>query len=198
MRARRSGYPTPSTNRRPKAKHAPKVENRHVKLDPFAVAAIRLLILTGARLREILHARWCDVDFERGLIQLPNSKTGAKPIYLSAAAQELLSDLPRIEGNPYIFAGKKKRETEEKDGAPRADLKQPWSAVTRAASLEGLRIHDLRHSFASLAPARPWDCRSSANCWAIHSRRLRSATRIWTLIQCVAPSRQSERRLLQR
>ena len=55
-------------------------------IDPFAVAAIRLLCLTGARLREILHARWEHVDFERGIIFLPDSKTGKKPIYLNAAA----------------------------------------------------------------------------------------------------------------
>ena len=126
-----------------KAKHAPKVENRRVKLDPFAVAAIRLLILTGARLREILHAQWSQVDLERGVIFLADSKTGKKPIYLSAAAQFVLADLPRIEGNPHIIAG-------ANDGAPRADLKKPWAAVCRAASLEGLRLHDLRHSFASI------------------------------------------------
>jgi integrase len=135
---------------KPKAKHAPKVENRRVKLDPFAVAAIRLLILTGARLREILNARWRDVDLERGLIRLPDSKTGSKPIYLSAATQELLSGLPRIEGNPHVIPGAREREPDEKEGPPRADLKKPWAALTRAAGLDGLRIHDLRHSFASV------------------------------------------------
>ncbi len=136
------GLPYSVDETKPKAKHAPKAEHRLVKLDPFAVAAIRLLILTGARLREILGAQWRHVDFERGIIHLPDSKTGAKPIYLSAAAQEVLSALPRIEGNPYVIPG-------EKDGAPRADLKKPWGAVTRAADLGGVRIHDLRHSFAS-------------------------------------------------
>jgi len=127
---------------KPKSKHAPKPENRRVKLDPFAVAAIRLLILTGARLREILDAQWSQVDLERGVIFLADSKTGRKPIYLSAAAQEVLAGLPRIEGNPHIIAG-------AKEGAPRADLKKPWAAVCRAAGLKGVRIHDLRHSFAS-------------------------------------------------
>ena len=127
---------------RPNAKHAPKADNRRVKLDPFAVGAIRLLILTGARLREILYAQWQRVDIERGILFLPDSKTGKKPVYLSAAALEVLASLPRIEGNPHIIAG-------TKDGAPRADLKKPWLAVTRAAGLDGLRIHDLRHSFAS-------------------------------------------------
>ncbi|UZX11642.1 site-specific integrase [Methylocystis sp. MJC1] len=127
---------------KPKAKHAANVENRRVKLDPFAVAAIRLLILTGARLREILDAQWAHIDFERGIIFLPDSKTGRKPVYLSAAAQLILASLPRIEGNPHIIAG-------AKEGAPRADLKKPWAAVCRAAGLEGVRLHDLRHSFAS-------------------------------------------------
>jgi integrase len=126
----------------PKAKHAPKPENRRVKLDPFAVAAIRLLIFTGARLREILHAKWEQVDFNRGMIFLPDSKTGKKPIYLSAAALAILAELPRIRGNQHIIAGAGE--------SPRADLKKPWRAVTRAAGLEGLRLHDLRHSFASV------------------------------------------------
>src|SRR5208283_5991191 len=125
------------------AKHAPKAKNRRVKLDPFAIAAIRLLILTGARLREILDARWSQVDFERGILFLADSKTGRKPVYLSAAAQAVLASLPRIEGNPHIIAG-------AKDGAPRVDLKKPWAAVKRAAGLEGVRLHDLRHSFASV------------------------------------------------
>ncbi len=125
-----------------KAKHAPKPERRRRVLDPYAIAAIRLLILTGARLREILHAKWEHVDFERGIIHLPDSKTGAKPIYLSAAALTILAALPRLKGNPHLIPG-------ERDGAPRVDLKKPWGAVTKAAGLEGLRLHDLRHSFAS-------------------------------------------------
>ena len=125
------------------AKYAPRAENRRVKLDPFAVAAIRLLILTGARLREILHARWSQVDLGRGMLLLADSKTGEKPLYLNAAAQAVLADLPRIEGNPHIIAG-------AKNGAPRADLKKPWAAVTQAAGLRGVRVHDLRHSYASV------------------------------------------------
>ena len=57
-------------------------------------AAIRLLMLTGARLREILHAKWEQVDIERGVIFLTDSKTGKKPIYLSAAAQAVLASVP--------------------------------------------------------------------------------------------------------
>jgi integrase len=140
---RPSACPTQSMKNSPKAKHAPKEDNRRVMLDPFAVAAIRLLILTGARLREILHARWEHVDFERGVIFLPDSKNGKKPIYLSAASLAVLAALPRIEGNLFVISG-------EKAGQARVDLKRPWAAVTKAAGFEGLRIQDLRHSFASV------------------------------------------------
>ena len=136
------GLPYEVDESKPNAKHAPRADKRRVKLDPYTVAAIRLLILTGARLREVLHAKWDQVDIGRGVIFLADSKTGKKPIYLSAAAQAVLAAIPRVEGNPYVIAG-------VRDGAPRADLKKPWTAVTKAAGLSGLRIHDLRHSFAS-------------------------------------------------
>jgi integrase len=116
---------------------------RETRIDPSAAAAIRLLILTGARLREILDAQWPHVDSERGVIFLPDSKTGKKPVYLSAAALEVLAGLSRIQGNPYIIPGEKARQ-------PKADLKKPWAAVCKAAGLEGVRLHDLRHSFASI------------------------------------------------
>jgi integrase len=137
------GLPYLVDTEKPSAKHAPKESNRRTLTDPHAVAAIRLLILTGARLREILHARWEHVDIDRGVIFLVDSKTGRKPVYLSAAALEVLAGLARIEGNPYIIPG-------EKAGQPKADLKKPWAAVCKAAGLEGVRLHDLRHSFASI------------------------------------------------
>lgn len=112
-------------------------------LDPFAVAAIRLLCLTGARLREILHARWEHIDLERAAILLPDSKTGKRTIYLNAVARSVIAALPHVEGNPHVFPGKN-------DGRPRDGLDRPWAAVTKAAGLDGLRIHDLRHSFASI------------------------------------------------
>jgi integrase len=137
------GLPYEVDDTKPTAKHAPKADKRRVKLDLFAIAAIRLLILTGARLREILHSKWEHVDFECGMIFLPDSKTGRKPVYLSAASLAILASLPRIEDNPFVIPG-------TKPGQPRADLKKPWAAVTKAAGLEGLRLHDLRHSFASV------------------------------------------------
>jgi integrase len=141
--AESDGLPYAVDESGPNAKHAPKPENRRRFVDPYAAAAIRLLILTGARLREILHSRWENVDFERGILFLPDSKTGRKPVYLNTAALDVLSGLPRVKGNPYVIAG-------VVESKPRADLKNPWRSVTKAAGLEGLRIHDLRHSFASV------------------------------------------------
>jgi integrase len=137
------GLPWNVNEAKPKSKHAAKEENRRTVADPFAVAAIRLLIFTGARLREILHARWQDVDLERGIIYLQDSKTGKKPLYVSAAAMDVLAKLSQVEGNPYVIPG-------DREGAPRVDLKRPWASITKAAKLDGLRLHDLRHSFASV------------------------------------------------
>jgi integrase len=109
---------------------------------PFAAAAVRLLALTGARLREILNAKWQCVDIERGVIFLADSKTGRKPIYLSAVAQAVLAALPRLEHNPHIIAGRADK--------PKSSLMGPWTIVRTAAGLPDVRLHDLRHSFASI------------------------------------------------
>lgn len=127
----------------PGAKHLPKdYKERRVTIAPHPAAAIRLLILTGCRLREILNLEWRSVDLERGLLNLPDSKTGPRFVILSAPAMEILSNLPRIKDCPYVILG-------EDQASPRSDLKRPWALVTRAAGLEGVRLHDLRHTFAS-------------------------------------------------
>lgn len=124
---------------KPNKKHIPK--NRRTIIDPHAAAALRLLILTGARLREILHLRWEHVDFERGILLLPDSKTGRKAIVLNAPALSILASLSNRDD--FVIAGYSK-------GKPRADLNRPWRAVSRYAKLEGVRIHDLRHTHASI------------------------------------------------
>lgn len=125
------------------AKHLPKnVEDRRSTIGPHAAAAIRLLILTGCRLREILDLKWKFVDQERGLLHLPDSKTGAKTIVLAAPALEILASVSRIEGCEYVIVGDDPKKA-------RSDLKRPWALVTRAADLSGVRIHDLRHTYAS-------------------------------------------------
>jgi integrase len=146
--AETTGLPWNIDESKPGAKHIPK-RQRATKLDPHAVAAIRLLILTGSRLREILHAKWDYVNWERGLLLLPDSKTGKKTVYLSAPALAVLGSLVRVEGNPYIIAGMSSADRASGNDGYRADLQKPWAAVQRAAGLEGVRLHDLRHSFAA-------------------------------------------------
>lgn len=117
-------------------------DNRTITL--FAAAAFRLLIYTGARLGEIQTLQWSFVDLERKLLHLPDSKTGAKPIILNKQAVEVLDALPHIANNPFVFAG-------HVTGQAIGDLQRPWQLVRAAAGLPDVRIHDLRHSFASFA-----------------------------------------------
>ena len=100
-----------------------------------------MLILTGARLREILHLRWEHCDLQRGLLLLPDSKTGKKTIVLNGAALALLAELPRI--GDFVIAGSNPQR-------PRADLQRPWALISKRAGLVGVRIHDLRHTYASV------------------------------------------------
>ncbi|MDH3195215.1 MAG: site-specific integrase, partial [Hyphomicrobiales bacterium] len=111
---------------------------------PYVIAALRLLVLTGARLSEILTLQWSFIDFDNTLLRLPDSKTGAKTIYLNAPALQILTDLPRLEGNPFVICGKR-------EGARLINLQKPWRRIRKAAGLDDVRIHDLRHSFASVA-----------------------------------------------
>lgn len=140
------GIPWDVDEESPTAKHIPKNVARRTVLSPHAVAAIRLLILLGARLREVLHLRWSEVDFERGLLLLPDSKTGKKTIILNAPALEILETVPRI--GEYVIAGRPP--AKGKKERPRSDLKKSWAAVRRHAGLGAIRLHDLRHSFASV------------------------------------------------
>jgi integrase len=114
------------------------------RISRFAVAAIRLLLLTGARRDEIRTLSWEHVNLERRILSLPDSKTGQKTILLSDAAADLIGSLPRVAKNPFVFAG-------GKPGAPVNDLERPWQKVRKAAELEDVRLHDLRHTFASIA-----------------------------------------------
>jgi integrase len=128
-----------------KIKHAPKLENRLTKIDQHAAAALRLLLFTGCRLREILYLRWPEYDAGRGLLFLPDSKTGQKTVVLAAPAIAILDALPRM--GVYVIASESAGTNDEK---PRADLKRPWDAVRKRAGIDDVRIHDLRHSFASV------------------------------------------------
>jgi integrase len=111
---------------------------------PYAVAAVKLLVFTGARLGEVLGLKWEWIDFERGEARLPDSKTGAKTLHLPPPALAVLVGLPRLDGNPYVIAG-------AKEGAALVNLEKPWRAIRKPAGLDDVRLHDLRHAFASVA-----------------------------------------------
>jgi integrase len=114
-----------------------------VPVSRWAVAAVRLLILTGARKSEILGLRWAWIDAANFRADLPDSKTGAKTIILPPPALAVLESLPRDAGNPHVIQG-------AKAGAHLVNLKDPWLAIREAAGLDDVRVHDLRHSFASV------------------------------------------------
>jgi integrase len=114
--------------------------------DPSAVLAIRLLLLTGARRDEILNLRWRDVDLDTGTLNLPDSKTGKKSIPLGPAAVEVLAAAPRLEGSPYVIPGRRL-------AGRFVGLQRPWARIRERAGLEGVRLHDIRHSFASVGVA---------------------------------------------
>ena len=111
-----------------------------------AAAALRLLMLTGCRLREILTLRWDDVDRKAGELRLRDAKTGARMVPLSPDAAAVLAGMARVPGSPWVFAGR----------TPDRHLSQLttyWHRVRERAGVEDVRIHDLRHSFASRALA---------------------------------------------
>ena len=138
-------HPDPSKN----LKHAPAPENRRIMIDPFAIAAIRLLVLTGARLREILNLKWEQIDFEQGMALLPESKTGRRVLVLGEAALSVLRAIPRT--GAFVVAGIQVRGPDgQLVDAPRSDLNRPWKRIRTHAKLGNLRLHDLRHSFASV------------------------------------------------
>ena len=111
-----------------------------------AVAAIRLLMLTGCRKSEILALQWTDIDLEASELRLRESKTGPRAVPLSPPAAKVLAELPRVPGNPWVIPG-------QKPGTHMTNLDDPWRIVRERAGIENVRIHDCRHSFASRALA---------------------------------------------
>lgn len=136
----KKGAPNKALLRAKRKKAREKAASQH------AVAAIRLLLFTGARLGEILSLKWEQVHIDRGLAILPDSKTGQKAVFLNAPALDVLANLPRLENNPYVICG-------DKQGEALVNLQKPWRRIRERAGLSDVRLHDLRHSFASAAAA---------------------------------------------
>jgi integrase len=139
-RAETSGLPWEIKAIGASVKHVAK-SNRTEVYPLHVTGAVRLLLLTGCRLREILDLRWRDVDLDRGFLWLPDSKTGKRPVLLSAAATEVITTIPRL--GTYVVPG-------ANPDMPRHDLKKPWSHIRRLADLDDVRLHDLRHTHASI------------------------------------------------
>lgn len=116
------------------------------KIGPHAAAGLRLALFTGARSGEITTAEWSHVDWQRKQIRLPDSKTNEpRTIHLSNAAIEVLKALPRV--GSFIIAGRYKNE-------PHQNLTRAWIIAREYGGLQDVRLHDLRHSYASLAAGR--------------------------------------------
>ena len=113
---------------------------------PSAILAVRLLILTGCRLNEIMTLKWEHVDLVDNVLRLPDSKTGAKVVHLGQPAIERLKATEQITDNPWVITG-------TLEGKRLSDLQPFWQRVRARAGLKDVRIHDLRHTFASIAVA---------------------------------------------
>lgn len=119
-------------------------------ISEHVAAAFRLLVLTGCRRDEIRQLRWSSVDFDRRMLILLDHKSdahGAKGVPLNEAAVQILRELPRIPGSPWVFPG-------QEPNRPIVNLRKPWTRVLALAGIDHCRLHDLRHSFASFAVAR--------------------------------------------
>ena len=114
--------------------------------NPYAVAAIRLLLLTGCRRNEILSLCWDWVDYDRGMLKLPDSKSGAKIVPLGTPAISLLRSIPRKSGNPFVFPS-------TRGDGHLVGLQKIWEKLRARADLADVRLHDLRHTYASMGAA---------------------------------------------
>ncbi|MCA9663496.1 MAG: site-specific integrase [Myxococcales bacterium] len=110
------------------------------EIDLVSATCFRLLVFTGARLKEILTAKWSFLDLEEAVLHLPKAKRGARDVALPDEALAVLAHLPRL--GPYICPGRDPRK-------PRVEVRRAWAKVVRRVGCRGLRRHDLRHGFAT-------------------------------------------------
>jgi len=110
----------------------------------YTIGAFGLLIYTGCRLGEVLTLKWEEVDLKNNCLRLKDSKTGARVIPLNDFAREVVVNIEKKEDNPYVFCG-------NKPGTHLVAIQKTWGRIRAKAGIPDVRIHDLRHSFASFA-----------------------------------------------
>lgn len=119
-------------------------EEASTKVSASAIAAIKLLVLTGRRLNEVLGLEWAWVDLEAKVLRLPDTKSGALLVSLGDAAVKLLAELKEDAGDGrYVIPSRRNAQS-------LVNLQKPWRRLRTMADLENVRIHDLRHTFASV------------------------------------------------
>jgi integrase len=142
------GLPWEVDEAKPKAKHLAKPENRSTPVDPTIVVVVRMLLLTGARLSEILELEWDHVDFSAGTLALPYQKgRGRKPHPVATAALDVLARWGRVQRSRWVFP---------RVGDPERPLAAPvmqrgWQRIRKRAGLDDVHLHDLRHTFGTTA-----------------------------------------------
>jgi integrase len=122
------------------------VSNNGSQISAGAVTTIRLLMLTGCRKSEIMTLRWQHVDLDRAEMRIVDGKTGDRTVHLSPSAVGVLKALPRKSDNPWVVPG-------AKPDTHMTDIDGAWQSIRARAGLNDVRIHDIRHSFASRALA---------------------------------------------
>ena len=122
------------------------VSGKGSRISAAAVTTIRLLTLTGCRRNEILTLRWEHVDLDKAEMRIVDGKTGSRTVHLSPTAVGVLAALPRVPGNPWVVPG-------ARPGSHMTDIDGAWQSIRARAGLHDVRIHDIRHSFASRALA---------------------------------------------
>ncbi|MBI3567558.1 MAG: tyrosine-type recombinase/integrase [Gemmatimonadetes bacterium] len=141
-RAEREGIPPDPKRAAYAVQRGGKKQTTMRPANPWAIAAIRFLLLSGWREQEVLSLRWDAIDLDNGVVLLSETKGGRSRRPVGDAAVEVLRRLPRVDGSPFVFHGRR-------PNAPLVEIKHVWHAIRHAAGLADVREHDLRHTFAS-------------------------------------------------
>jgi integrase len=137
-------FPERSRDRYVTPKELPRLV-KAIELEPnvYVRAVLWMYLLTGVRKSELLNAQWSDIDIDRCELRIEETKAGRPHIVpLSEPAMQVLEQLPRQQGNPYIFPG-------ARPGRPLAGFSKNWRTIRKRANLEDLRLHDLRRTVGS-------------------------------------------------